>query len=481
MAAIGSIRKYSGFLIGAIGVSLVGFLVMDFTNSQGSVLKGRKDTVGKVYGDKIGILDFNKKYDENLKGAEEQMRGQALNDDQRNGIRTQTWNEMVNKIIFDRVYDKLGINVTPEEMSELATGTENASPSITQVPGFQNPQTRQFDPQQVRLFLSRLDVDDEGAEPGSKRRMWMRFETSLKQNQYQQKYSNLITKGLYVPNWMAEMTYNNSKRLADFKYVVLPYTEVSDSAVKVSDDDIKKYIDAHAARFKQEEETRKFQYVTFDIAPSAGDTAHVIASLEEKREEFAKGENPSADSLFVKLYSETPFDEVYYDKEKLYSSVKDSFFSLPVKSVVGPYIEGKNAKLAKISDRKMISDSLHLREIVISFAGLTQNDQEKANAKFRLVDSLVREIDTLKGNFNMLAMMHSDDTRSKMAGGDIGWVKQGEREKYYNDLMFYRAKKGVTYKIPVQSENAIHLVQIVEDRPSKTAVQVDRKSTRLNS
>jgi hypothetical protein len=289
MAVIGTIRKRSGLLIFLIGLSIVGFLIMDATNSQGSLLKGRKDSVGKVNGEKIAYTEFSKKYEDNLKNAEDQMRGQPMGDDQRNYVRTQTWTEMVNDIIFKKVYDKLGINVTGDEMSELATG-ENASPYIKNDQQFKNPQTGQFDPAQVRMYLTRLDQDPEGVEPGT---------------------------------------------------------------------------------------VRKLQYVTFDIVPSAGDTARTVQSLVEKRAEFAAGAKAADDSVFVKLYSETPFDETYYDKDKLFSSVKDSFFTYPVKSIVGPYIDGKSVKLAKISDRKMISDSVHVREIVLSFAGVTS--QELAN------------------------------------------------------------------------------------------------------
>lgn len=51
MAVIGKIRQRSGLLIFLIGLSIVGFLIMDATNSQGSLLKGRKDYVGKVNGE----------------------------------------------------------------------------------------------------------------------------------------------------------------------------------------------------------------------------------------------------------------------------------------------------------------------------------------------------------------------------------------------------------------------------------------------
>ena len=476
MAVIGKIRQRSGLLIFLIGLSIVGFLIMDATNSQGSLLKGRKDAVGKVNGEKIPYTDFSRKYEENLKNAEDQMRGQPMGDDQRNYVRTQTWTEMVNNIIFNRVYDKLGINVTGEEMAELATG-ENASPYIKNDQQFKNPQTGQFDPAQVRMYLTRLDQDPEGVEPGTVRKQWLKFETLLKQNQFQQKYNNLITKGLYVPTWMAEMTYNDQNRFADFKYVLLPYTEVNEADVKVSDDDIKKYVSDHAAKYKSDEETRKFSYVTFDIVPSGGDTARTIQSLEEKRADLAKSEKPADDSVFVKLYSETPFDEAYYTKDKLFSSVKDSFFTYPVKSIIGPYIDGKSAKLAKISDRKMISDSVHLREISISFAGITS--QEAANVKFKLIDSIIREVDTLKQDFGKFAATYSDDQMGKMRGGDIGWVKQGEKEKGYNDLIFFRAQKGKIYRIPSQKENSIHLVQVVEDRPSKMGVQISYLSKEI--
>ncbi|HLP20468.1 MAG TPA: SurA N-terminal domain-containing protein, partial [Chitinophagales bacterium] len=129
MAVIGKIRQRSGLLIFLIGLSIVGFLIMDATNSQGSILKGRKDSVGEVNGEKISYVDFNKKYEDNLKSAEDQMRGQPIAEEQRNYIRTQTWTEMLNERIFSKVYEKLGINVTSEEMSELATG-ENASQYI---------------------------------------------------------------------------------------------------------------------------------------------------------------------------------------------------------------------------------------------------------------------------------------------------------------------------------------------------------------
>jgi peptidyl-prolyl cis-trans isomerase D len=467
MAVIGKIRQRSGLLIGIIGASIVGFLIMDATNSQSSVLKGRKDTVGKVNGHKITINEFEKKYQENIKNQEMQMRGQPLNDDMRNYLRNQTWDQMVSEVIFSNLYDKLGINVTPEEMNELATG-ENPHPYVKQ--SFSNPQTGQFDPAQVKFFIQNLDKDDPGTEPGTRRKQWLAFEAEIKKNQFQQKYDNLISKGLYIPTWLAEANYNDQNTTVDFKYLSLPYSQIADDAVKVSDDDLSAYIKKHQAAFKLEEETRKVQYVTFDIAASSADSAQTVQSIEEKRAEFAKGTTIADDSVFVKLYSETPFDEVYYTKEQIFSPVKDSLFTLPVKTVVGPYVDGGYYKLAKITDRKMISDSVKLRQIKITFNDVTT--QEAGAAKRKLVDSIFKAIDSLKADFGLMALQYSNDDASKMAGGNIGWVKQGEREKELNNLIFYRAQKGKTYLYGSAQDNAFYIFQVVEDKPSKMAVLV---------
>lgn len=469
MAAIGKIRQYSGLLVVLIGVALVGFLVMDFTNSQFSILKGRKDWIGRVNGEKITYNEFSKKYEEDVKNQEDRMRGQPLNDDQRNQLRSQTWTQMVNDMIFNKIYDKLGINVTPDEMTELAVG-ENASPYIKQDAQFKNPQTGQFDPSQVRLYLSRLDQDPEGVEPGTVRKQWMGFETMLKQNEFQLKYDNLINKGFYTPTWMAEMTYYDQNRFATIKYVVLPYADVNDADVKLSDDDYSKYLHDHEGRFKNDEETRKIEYVSFDIIPSAGDSAKTLQYLADKREEFQKGEKPSDDSLFVKLYSETPYEGVYYTKDKINSPIKDSLFSAKVGTILGPYLEGTSYKLAKISDRKLISDSVKVKDIRFNFNGITT--QEAANEKFRFIDSIYKAIDSLHGDFAAFAATYSDDPASKVRGGDLGWVHENEKEKAYNDLIFYHAQKGHVYKVPVQAENAIHLVEVYEDKPSREAVSV---------
>jgi peptidyl-prolyl cis-trans isomerase D len=468
MAVIGSIRKRSGLLIVLIGISIIGFLLMDATNSQFGVLRGTRDTAGKVNGVKIADRDLNARYNTNRENmqAQYERQGRDLTDMDQDNLQMQTWNELVDEIILGKVYKKAGIEVTAQEMSELATGK---FPHRFIVQNFTNPQTGQFDPNVVRMVITNLDNTSDGTKPGEKRSQWLNFEASLKKDQLQQKYSAIISKGLTTPSWMNEASYNDQTRTVDFRYVMLPYNEINDNEVKISDDDLKEYLNKNAGRFKQDEEYRKLQYIAFDLKPSGSDSMNTLRSLNEKLEEFKGGATASDDSAFVKLFSEQAFDEVYYTKEQIMSPVKDTLFAVPVKTVIGPYLDGGAFKYAKVSDRKMISDSVHVREIVFTFKGMKQDDPAVA-AKFKLIDSVFKAIDSLGADFGLMAAIHSDDANSKMRGGDIGWVKMGEKEKQYNDLIFYRAQKGKAYRTVVAAEDAIHIVQVVEDRPTKSAV-----------
>lgn len=469
MAVIGKIRQRSGLLIFLIGLSIVGFLVMDATNSQFGILKGRKDYIGKVNGEKVNYLDFEKKLDENTKAQEDQMRGQPLTDDMRNYLRNQTWNDIVGDIVFKEVYAQTGINVTPEEMLELTTG-ENASQYLKNDQSFRNPATGQFDPNMVKMYIQNLNNDPKDVEPGTVKKQWARFENLLKKQQYQDKYDRLISKALVAPNWMAERAYKDQNRLVDVRYVALLYSDINDKDVNVEDSDLKNYISENKAKYTQTEESRKIQYVTFDVKPSAADTARTLAELDERRAEFAAGKSVSEDSVFARLYSETPFSDVYFTKENVNFLIADSVFSKPVGTIVGPYVDGKTMRLAKISDRKMISDSVKIRQIKISFNDVTT--QEQGTAKRVLVDSLFRAIDSLKADFAAIAATYSDDAVSKMNGGQIGWVKQGEREEFANNLIFYRAQKGKTYVYGSPQENAFFIFQVTEDKPSKAGALV---------
>jgi peptidyl-prolyl cis-trans isomerase D len=468
MAVIGEIRKRSGLLVGAIALSIILFLLGDAVNNQFSVLRrGKGNDAGSVNGETIPYQEYSNELSENIKNIETQQKT-SINDMQRNYVSQQTWDQIVSKLIMDKACEKTGVTVSDDELVALTT-SENASPMIKQQFGGE-----QFNPMYIKNFLQGIDIDEKGQEPGFKRRAWNQLVKEVKKYQLQSKYSTLITKGLATaPSWMAEEYFNETNKTADFKYVQLPYAEVNDNDIKYTDADLKEYLSKNAALFSVPEETRKIQYVAFDIKASSIDSAATLKSLTDKLEEFAKGQKKSDDSLFVKLYSETGFNDLYVTKDQMTGSpIADSAFSAPLHTIVGPYVEGGMFKFAKVAAKKMMSDSVRVREITFSFANVKTEAEQKT--RLLLIDSVFKAIDSLKADFGALAATYTDDPAGKATGGNVGWVKMADptKDEFYKSIVFHNGEVGKAYKYLDAQNNLIKIVSIAEEKPSKPAVKM---------
>lgn len=468
MAIIGDIRKRSGLLVGAIALAIFLFLLGDAVNNQFGVFRrGKGNEAGSVNGELITYQDYSNQVSENVKNLESQYKT-SINDQQRNQINMSTWNDMVSKILMDNVCSSTGMTVSDDEMVYLTT-SDNPHPMIHQAFG-----GAQYNPMYVKQFLQNIDIDDKGQEPGYKRKAWNQLVKEIRKSQLQTKFSNLIVKGVgFVPDWMAEEKYYESNNVADIKYIMLPYAEVNDNDVKYTDNDLKDYLSSHSAAFSLPDESRNIRYLAFDIAASSVDSMATLKWLGEKLDEFRNSKTKSDDSLFVKLYSETSFDDLYKTRDQLLgSAMADSFFSLPVGAVVGPYVEGGMYKYAKVSAHKMLSDSVHVKEVLFSFANVRSEAEQKA--RFALIDSLYKAIDSFHTDISAVALAYSDDQNAKALGGDIGWVKFNDptKDEGYKGLVFHNGQPGKVYRYIDAQNNVIRFIEVVEERPSKPGVKV---------
>lgn len=61
-----------------------------------------------------------------------------------------------------------------------------------------------------------------------------------------------------------EARYNNGNNSRNFKFVALNYNTVSDSSIKLTDEDYKKYFQANSYKFKQEA-SKDIKFAVFDV------------------------------------------------------------------------------------------------------------------------------------------------------------------------------------------------------------------------
>ena len=464
MAAIGTIRKYTGFLIFVIGLSIVAFLLMDSSNSNTGIFGRNESFVGVINGHEVSYQEFNYKYEQNAESyrLNKETPTTSLSSEETIYVRNQTWEEILRDDIMGATFDEIGIDVSKKELFEMLHGSY-PHPSIYNA--FKNPQTNEFDPNQVLIYLKGLDNDEPGTEPGSKRKRWLAFEKFIKNDRFNTKYNSLIKKGLFTADWQGEMSYLETNQQTTFNYVYASFDEINDSEIEFNDQDLQTYLDKNSGLYKQEE-SRKIQYAIFDLTPTPDDSANTREKLAENYDAFNSAEN---DSLFLRINSHERFDNAYYKLDELFENpMADTFFSIPVDSIIGPFVHDGSYKYAKVLDRKLIPDSVKIKQIIFSFQNIKTPEEQAA--KFALVDSIYNLIDSLGEDFDVMASLFSDDPIL-----DLGWQKPAEKGTELNDFLFFKGQEGDIKKL-VRDQFTLQLIKIEESTPTTEAVKVGNLS-----
>ena len=460
MALIGKIRQKKWLLIGSLTSALALFILMLMFDNPNQSFGGSSNTaVGNIAGNTIEYQQFNQIFD---------MLYSNSQTDSYAG-RNFLWNYFVEESLVKDEAEKIGLGVGKEELMKLQFGPEQQRMSILMAQRYQNPNTRAVDFQQLNQMKEivttpgRIDqMITEGQLIQDFKYRWAHQEQEVIKDGLQRKLSNLVAKGLYTPTWMGEMIGEGQNKKIDFLYVQVPYDEIENSEVALEDADYEAYFNENKNLYLQDEETRKMEYVVFDVKPSEEDIANIEKTIADLVPKFKESTN---DTLFVETHIGT-FDGAYFKKDALPATVADTLFAMPVGSVYGPYKDGETFKAVKLRDRKVVPDSVTARHIL-----RPASDFATLQAAQATIDSIKTLIETGINTFEELAIKHSSDG-SASKGGDLGTFAPGANVKEFNDVCFFKAELGGVY--PVVSQFGVHLIEVTDKKfvTNEPAVQV---------
>jgi peptidyl-prolyl cis-trans isomerase D len=432
-----------------IGASLLAFIVGEVVRSGSSFINGDRNQLGEVSGKKIAYDEFSKRVDQNLNQFKQS--GQPVSSQLTAYAQETAWNQIVSQEILRKEVDKLGLVVGDDESRSMISGN-NPNPQIVQA--FGDPQTGQVDRNKLNNFLNNVSVA-KADDPMKKQ--WNEFVAQMIEAKQAEKYIALTTGGLYVNSLDAKDDYEAKNKLANFKYVTLDYASIPDGKVTLTDGDYSSYYDEHKGEFKNPQESRTFDYVSFNASPSKEDTTAVKDQVSKLAEQFKASTN---DSLFN---AETKAPIVFQRKGQLDPKLDSVMFSASKGFVYGPYLSNGSYKIAKLVNVTVGPDSVKARHILINPAA--EGGLDKALAK---ADSLKKLIIAGK-SFADLAKTYSIDKQSGEKGGDLGTFGRGAMIPVFDDAVF-SGNKG-EYKI-VTSQFGVHLVQIEDQKGSSKVVKV---------
>lgn len=463
MSLIQKIRDRAVWIVtSAIAVALIAFIVQDaFVGRGHGLFGGNSTTIGKINGTKIDLNDYSLR----LKKVEDMytQQGYPLDDNMRAQEQDRLWNQYVEDAVLDKAFNQLGFEVTDKEVGDILYGDEPPQDFARQ---FTDPKTGRFDAsaayQQVQQWKRQKNSNIYKSFFGE-------YVPAVVNYRKREKYENMIGNSAYVPKWLVEKTTAENAQVSSINYVAVPYSTVSDSAVKVTDADINDYVSKHKEAFKQDK-SRTIQYVTFSAAPSAADTAAVLQHLENVRDSFAHATDIASFLQFD--YSQSP----YYDSKISLKNIRipniDSIIRQPVGSVYGPYLDQNNYVLARLVSEAQWPDTVKVRHILIATQQQQPNGQSipvrtDEQAK-KLADSIATAIRT-GANFDSLCIKYSDDPGSKDSGGVYKNITTGQMVAPFNDFIFSHktGEKGV-----VKTDFGYHYVEILSQKGSSPAYQI---------
>ncbi|MCB0579860.1 MAG: peptidylprolyl isomerase [Phaeodactylibacter sp.] len=442
MALISKIRKNSWLLVVLIGLGLAGFIIMDMTSGQQSVFGSSQLSVGEVDGQKLDWNQFNR-VEQVLYGN---SGGEVFS------RRKQLWDYFVEEAIVQEEAEALGLQVSKTELMDLQFGA-NPSPVIRQ--RFMDPSTRQINFQQLNSIKTAIE-NGTFTDP-QMRAYWAHQEKEIIKERLQSKLNAMVSKAIYTPTWMAEMGHQEQNLSIDMAYVKVPFDEIDNTEIALTDEDYENYLDKNAARYRQDEETRKLEYTVFDVIPTSADSAKLREKIAGVIPEFESTDN---DSAFVERNYGT-INGVYLTKEDLSPTVADTAFSIPVGSVYGPYFDQGSYKAMKVTARLAMADSADTRHILIS-----ANNPQAFTAAKKTIDSLENLLLTGAATFDSLAVKFSQDPGSASKGGKYEDVTPNQFVPEYNDVLFVTGQIGQLYK--VRSDFGWHLIEVLSRSPNTT-------------
>ncbi|TAK49638.1 MAG: hypothetical protein EPO28_00505 [Saprospiraceae bacterium] len=448
MALISKIRRQKWLLVGSMTVALFLFIAMlMFDNPNQSLFGGSATTIGDIEGRKLDYKEFSVTYDMLYRNST----GDGFSD------RTFLWNFFVDEAIIQKEAAAIGLGVSKAELLDLQFGADNSRLSPIIASRYVNSNTQQVDRQQLDqlkniITTNQIDqlIKNGQLVPDFKYR-WAHQEKEIINDRLQTKIFNMVSKGMYTPGWMAEMISSDQNLLIDFNYVQVPFDEIENSEVTLEDADYKAYFEENKNQFIMDEETRKLEYIIFNVVPTPEDSAAIKDNITHLIDDFKTTKN---DSLFVEN-NYGSLDAVYFKKETLSTAIADTIFQMAKGSVYGPYIDGSAYKAVKLLDKKVIPDSVKARHILRK-----ANDQTTLVAAMKTIDSLKNLIETGVATFDSLAANFSQDPSNANKGGDLGFFGQGRMVKEFNDACFFNSVPGKLQS--VVSKFGVHLIDVTD-------------------
>ncbi|MGO4707724.1 SurA N-terminal domain-containing protein [Chryseobacterium sp. 2TAF14] len=481
MAILGQIRSRPWLLMGMIALALLAFLVNP--ESIDKVFGKNPDVLGKVNGEKITREEYNDQLFVLQQQAEQQ--GQP-----KNGLEEQAWQLLVQSKLVKQQFEKMGFEMTEDLFWNQIQFDQMFA------------QNQQLFDEKGNFKLQELKKEIETLKNTSPEgyNQWLKTRKTIEYRIMARQVFANVSAGITTGKKEAEELMKQRDQLADIDFVKVDYASyLQKNKIKVTTEDLKKYIDQHPVQFKTEP-SRNLGIVFFPSQPSPADEAAVqkeITKILSAGTDASGGkenfQNTTNDSMFVMANSDLPYNNAYVQANQMPQGLQGKIETAAIGQVFGPYKEQNLYVLSKLVDKKP-SDSTLSNHILIAYKGAERSTatRTKEQAK-KIADSLMAGIKANPAKFAE-GLKLSDEPGAVERKGSVGWTTP--QSQFAPGYLAFLANnpKGSTglaetafgyHIINIEDKKAgamgykiAHIVKTI--KPSEaTEAEVDKKSRRF--
>ena len=335
MTTLQRIRNHGVILLVVVGVAMLAFILGDFLNSGSSFFNRSRENVAVIAGHKVHYTEYEAAKDQLTEVYKIESGSNDINEEMTLQIRNQVWQMLLMDYTLQEQADKIGMDVTAEELSELCIGA-NPHQLIRQRRAFYD-ETGNFNRFALINFLNSLaqepETQEQTANMQQAKTYWLYWENAVRLTHLQEKYVDLLGKLVTANPLDAKYAFEARQTSTDVEFVEQPYFAVADSLITVSDADIKKLYNAQKEQYKRTP-NRALVYVSFPIVPSESDYAEVEKLMKSIESDFQTKEDITA---LVNSNSDVLYDGRDYSESTVPAEYKEFAFGKGVKK--GQYTE----------------------------------------------------------------------------------------------------------------------------------------------
>lgn len=396
----------------------------------------------KVNGEEITYQQFEQAVEQQAAQMRQQNNGKDIDEAQMQQIRDQVWNGLITQTITKEAMRKYNITVSDKEILDWIYNRPEQLP---------DPIKRNF-MDSTGVFNVGFYQQALGMKTKEATQFWTQVEGYLREVLQSEKLQAVLTAGVRVTEADVLQKYKDDKIFANISYSGLDFSMITDTSMNnPSNEEMKKYYDAHKEDFKVDESV-KFKYVVFSDAATAEDTAAAQKYLEVLIKDLKTA--TLEDSSLIRLVNDnsvSPFSDTYQKPNAFGSDATKFLFSAKPGDVSDIIIGNDGYKVIRLIDSKEGEDTyVNASHILVNFGTDTAAAKKKAEDIFKRVKA--------GEDINTLAQQLSDEPSAKTQKGDLGWFTKGAMVKEFEEASM-NAKDGEIVG-PVKTQFGFHIIQV---------------------